>query len=83
VHLENRLGKCTGCEKYVERIRELDLESKRESLKQQRLENERYRARLDAKNYRDPIRRPPLVRVEEDGHPAPSAAETPPQPPHT
>jgi hypothetical protein len=83
VHLENRLGKCSGCEEYVERIRELDLESKKQNLKQQKLENERYRARLDAKNYGDPIRRPPLVRVEEDGHPAPSAAETPPQPPQT
>jgi hypothetical protein len=80
VHLENRLGKCSGCEEYVERIRELDLKSKRQSLRQQRLENERYQARLDAKDYRDPIRRPPLVRIEEDGQPdgAPPAGPVPP-----
>jgi hypothetical protein len=79
VHLENRLGTCSGCEEYVERIRELDLASKKQSLEQQKLENERYRARLDAKDYGDPVRRPPLVRIEEDGQPV----AAPPEPPQT
>jgi hypothetical protein len=83
VHLENRLGTCSGCEEYVEQIRELDLESKKQSLEQQKLENERYRARLDAKDYHDPVRRPPLVRIEEDGQPGAVPPAGPPEPPET
>jgi hypothetical protein len=74
VHLETRLGSCSGCEEYLERVRELDLELKRAEVRikrqeaeQQEAETERYRARLAAQDYADPVIRPPVLRIEEVG----------------
>lgn len=72
IHLETRLGECSACEDYVEQIRQLDLESKRldirlkhEQLEQQKSETQRYRDRVQAKEYGDPVTRPTTVRLEE------------------
>ena len=74
VDIENRLGRCTGCEGYIEQVRRLDLKTRRADLstkravaRQQRLEAARYRKRLEAHEYGDPVRRPATLRIEQVG----------------
>ncbi len=88
VHLENRLGACSGCEDYIEEIRandiaskKVDVELKRQTLEQQRLETDRFKKRLEAKDFTDPLTRPTTLRIEQvkDGAaPAPAAPVAPP-----
>jgi hypothetical protein len=54
--MESRLGQCDGCEEFVMKHRELDLEQKnaevrvaQERAKQEELETERYQKRLQKK----------------------------------
>lgn len=86
VHLENRLGGCSGCEDYIEKLRYLDvatkraeMQAKREVARQQKLEVRRYRRRLAAKEYDDPITRQTSLRIEQVA--AEDGAEPPKNPP--
>ena len=87
VDLENRLGRCTGCEGYIEQVRRLDLKARRADLttkravaRQQQLEAQRYQDRLDDHEYGDPVRRATTLRVEQVGDQEyhPTHAATPP-----
>lgn len=89
VHLENRLGGCSGCEDYIEQIRasdiaskQVDVELKRQTLEQQRLETDRFKKRLDAKDFTDPLTRPTTLRIEQvkEDSPAQPVAPTTPTP---
>jgi len=84
VHLENRLGGCSGCEDYIGQIRasdiaskQVDVELKQQTLEQQRLETERFKKRLDAKDLSDPLTRPTTLRIEQVKEDSPAAPTTP------
>jgi hypothetical protein len=79
LHIETRLGTCDACEEYIDQIRRLDLRAKdaeidlkRETLAQQKLETARMEHRIKAKDYADPIARPPVLRLELEPPPAPT-----------
>jgi len=84
IHVETRLGECCACEDYIDDLRRLDLRAKdadvdlkRETIAQQKVETERMRARLAAGDLDDPIAHPPILRIE-TSPPAPVTPSTTP-----
>lgn len=86
IHVETRLGECCACEDYIDDLRSLDLRArdadidlKRETLAQQKVETERLRARLAKGDLDDPASHPPVLRVEmpAPATPAPAVPTTP------
>jgi hypothetical protein len=82
VHVETRLGDCSACEDYLVDLRRLDLRAKdadidlkRETLAQQKLETQRMQARLDEGDLGDPVCRPAVLKVETVAIQGPKAAD--------
>jgi hypothetical protein len=64
VSVSSRLGKCSGCEQYIEMARKHEITRLEALAKQEKMEAERRQKRVDDENYDDFQERPAAVKLE-------------------